>query len=389
MVTLSLSHSAPDLRGYEVVIKRQINKETNEWEDVSGTKDLRCRQDIEDEHPSHKEIRDIFFPVAQADIPECSTYAVVCRLKSSPTFTITSTGGLFSHPDYPGVTVTIPENAVAPESPFTLELKVQEVLNEECEKEGVFLGPILRIKCFGAAQFFRPVTIQLPVSLRHRLDFKPDPTTCSVRVLFLNCEEKKKEWVELTDLVKPAQFDGSFVRIQVQRFSGYTYLLDWRQENSSVERLGIISYMTRFLRKRRRPASFFAYFRPDIPNILRLICCHTHLTHAVIQDLENRDVIYADGSSKQDMIPGEDKAFVFVSGGICPFDDEDVDVYLRLLEDNLEFKTELRVRVVKDEDLAEVEFHNTLTPTGRTSLLCKIHLPIQNIPRAVSITTIG
>ena len=47
MVTLSLSHSAPDLRGYEVVIKRQINKETNEWEDVSGTKNLRCRQGIE------------------------------------------------------------------------------------------------------------------------------------------------------------------------------------------------------------------------------------------------------------------------------------------------------------------------------------------------------
>ena len=61
----------------------------------------------------------------------------------------------------------------------------------------------------------------------------------------------------------------------------------------------------------------------------------------------------------------------------------------RLLEDNLEFKTELRIRVVKDEDLAEVEFQNTLTPTGRTSLLCKFHLPIQNIPRAVSITTIG
>ena len=47
MVTLSLSHSAPELRGYEVVIKRQINKETNEWEDVSGTKNLRCRQGIE------------------------------------------------------------------------------------------------------------------------------------------------------------------------------------------------------------------------------------------------------------------------------------------------------------------------------------------------------
>ena len=80
--------------------------------------------DIEDERPSHKDIPDLLFPVAQADIHECSTYAVVCRLKSSPPYTITSTGGLFIHPDYPGVTVTIPENAVAPESPFTLKLKV-------------------------------------------------------------------------------------------------------------------------------------------------------------------------------------------------------------------------------------------------------------------------
>ena len=33
-------------------------------------------------------------------------------------------GGLFIHPDYSGLTVTIPQNAVVPESPFTLELKV-------------------------------------------------------------------------------------------------------------------------------------------------------------------------------------------------------------------------------------------------------------------------
>ena len=43
MVTLSLSHSAPNLRGYEVVIQRQINKKTNEWEDVRGTKNFSCR----------------------------------------------------------------------------------------------------------------------------------------------------------------------------------------------------------------------------------------------------------------------------------------------------------------------------------------------------------
>ena len=88
--------------------------------------------------------------------------------------------------------------------------------------------------------------------------------------------------------------------------------------------------MNRLISKPRRPASFFAYFRPGSPEILRLICCHTHLTKAVKQDLEKRDITYVDGSSMQDMIPGEDKAFVFVSGGICSFDDEGVnDIFLR------------------------------------------------------------
>ena len=98
-------------------------------------------------------------------------------------------------------------------------VQVQEVPNKEFEEEGVFLGPILRIKCFGLAQFLRPLTIQLPVSLRDQQDFKPDPIEYRVRVFFMNCEEEKKEWTELTDLVEPTQFDTKFVRIQVQRFS--------------------------------------------------------------------------------------------------------------------------------------------------------------------------
>ena len=80
--------------------------------------------EIEDDFPSHMEIPDLFFPLAQADITECSTYAVVCRLKASSAFTITSKGASLSHPDFPGVTVTIPENAVAPTLKFPVELKV-------------------------------------------------------------------------------------------------------------------------------------------------------------------------------------------------------------------------------------------------------------------------
>ena len=40
-VKLSLSHSATNLRGYELVIKQLTDKETNKWEDVDGTKNIR------------------------------------------------------------------------------------------------------------------------------------------------------------------------------------------------------------------------------------------------------------------------------------------------------------------------------------------------------------
>ena len=84
--------------------------------------------EIEDVYPSHIEIPSVYFPLAEADITECSTYAVVCRLKASPTYTITSKGGSFSHPDHPGVIVTIPENAVASNTKCPLELKVRFIL---------------------------------------------------------------------------------------------------------------------------------------------------------------------------------------------------------------------------------------------------------------------
>ena len=80
--------------------------------------------EIKKDHPFNVKIPNHFFLLVQVDITECSTYAVVCRLKASPTYTITSSGGSFSHPDFPGVTVTIPENAVAPTEKFPVELKV-------------------------------------------------------------------------------------------------------------------------------------------------------------------------------------------------------------------------------------------------------------------------
>ena len=80
--------------------------------------------DIEDEYPSAKDVPDFHFPIVQAEIPECSTYALVCRLKSSPPYNITSNGGSFNLPEYPDVCVTIPKKAVAPKAKIPLQLKV-------------------------------------------------------------------------------------------------------------------------------------------------------------------------------------------------------------------------------------------------------------------------
>ena len=80
--------------------------------------------DIVDDYPSPDDIPDFSFPVVQADITECSTYAVVCRLKLSPAYTITVKGGTFIHPDYPDVMIAVPQKAVANKTKLPLKLKV-------------------------------------------------------------------------------------------------------------------------------------------------------------------------------------------------------------------------------------------------------------------------
>ena len=385
-VRLSLSHSATGLKGYELVIKKLIDKETNNWEDVDGTRDIRCRQDVEDNHPSHMKIPDVFFPVAQADISECSTYTVVCRLKASPTYSITSGGGSFSHPDFPGVEVTIPDNSVAPDAKFPFELKVQEVPNAEFEKEGILLGPVLRIKCIEAVQFLKPATIQLPISVGEQQDFNLNPTTCHVRVLFLKSDDEKKEWIEITDdLVKPPTIDGKFVRFHVERFSAYAHSVERRKKKSRSNKQRIINHHNSRISVQPRLTVFFAYFRPDLLRILCLMCCPAHLKGKVLMELEKRGETHVCQNSKKDLTPGHDKASVSVSGGICPnIEKEMEEVYLRLLEHDPD-DAELEVRFLNNKEVARVEFYSIIN-AGSAPLLCRLHLktPTQGTERSDS-----
>ncbi|CAH3022856.1 unnamed protein product, partial [Porites evermanni] len=110
-------------------------------------------------------------------------------------------------------------NAVASETELSVKLKVQEVQNEEFERHDVFIGPILRIICSQKVTFSKPVTIQLPISLRHEQLEISDISECRVRVL---CQRSAGDWDEIhSDLRKPASFDGAFVWFQVENFFKY------------------------------------------------------------------------------------------------------------------------------------------------------------------------
>ena len=94
---------------------------------------------------------------------------------------------------------------------------MQEVPSEEFEGQGRFLGPVLRIIFNKFVEFLKPVTIQLPVSLRSDQEGTPDPSTCRGRVLFLNSDDQDNKSMEITDDLRSP--DGKSVTFQVERFS--------------------------------------------------------------------------------------------------------------------------------------------------------------------------
>ncbi|XP_015755586.1 PREDICTED: uncharacterized protein LOC107335136 isoform X1 [Acropora digitifera] len=375
-VKLVLSHSATDLEGYELVIKVLTDVEKNQWEEIPGCEDIRQVSDICD-YPCPSKVP-FSFPVVRAGITKCSTYAVVSRLRLSSTYTITVSGGTFAHPDYPEVTVTVPQKAVATETSLSLQLKVQEVPQDEFRGRHLFAGPILHVLCCSWATFLEPVTIQLPVSLGNKLVNIPDPPECRVRIFFLSSEREMKEWIEISDDQKePASYDGKFVKFKVESFSRYTFLLDWTIGGLNAVTSGIISYLSTIVWNQPLVANFFAYFEPteclQPRDILFLICCPAHLRENVKQEQEKKGIKPCDVTSRRSMIPGRDKAFVFVSGGASPVPEEKEDCYLSF-DGNVPHRAQLEVLVTDVEEFCKVEFRNTREKTENENFLSRLNL---------------
>ena len=100
----------------------------------------------------------------------------------------------------------------------------------------------------------------------------------------------------------------------------YTYILDQRKEYASDH--GVLGLLYSLIWNPPRLAVFFAYFRsfyrPCSQDILYLVCCPANLREQVLHELEGKGIIPSEENSAKNMIPGRDKAFVFVSGGISP-----------------------------------------------------------------------
>ena len=116
----------------------------------------------------------------------------------------------------------------------------------------------------------------------------------------------------------------------------YTFLLNWTIGGLNAVTSGIISYLSTIVWNQPLVANFFAYFEPtECPqphDILFLICCPAHLRENVKQEQEKEGIKPYDVTSRRNMIPGRDKAFVFVSGGASPLPEEKEDIcYLRLV----------------------------------------------------------
>ncbi|XP_022800759.1 uncharacterized protein LOC111338523 [Stylophora pistillata] len=120
-VVIALSHSAPKLEGYEVVIRELVSSDSSyEWKDLETTNIWQI-PDFKDDFAKLR------VPYSEAKVTTCGVFAVIYRLKSYIYSTRVSGNEEITHkiPEYPEVSVTIPAENVRDRSNLELILKVK------------------------------------------------------------------------------------------------------------------------------------------------------------------------------------------------------------------------------------------------------------------------
>lgn len=223
-VTVALSHSAAKLKGYEVVIGELVDSTKSEWKDLETT-NVWETSDVEGNLMSRLRV-----PFAEARVTRCSTYAVICRLKSHR-YSIEHTRSqkfICKIPEYPDLQVTIPAEIVT-ERNLHLTLKVQEIPEEWLEESGVLVGPVLHIRCSSAIQLLEPAEITLPMSLRADAKQYEGLSTRDM-VVSANADDGTTGWKDITkELPRPVELNDGVVTFQVTHFTRFCVSLKKRK----------------------------------------------------------------------------------------------------------------------------------------------------------------
>ncbi|XP_074621200.1 uncharacterized protein LOC141879796 isoform X5 [Acropora palmata] len=310
-VTLVIPHCASALKGYEVVVK--CLSSSDEWKDVE-TADWRTRSDIKEDWDLFGYAPDFSFPVAACKITQCSTFAVVCRLKSHR-HVVTSQESELVWPEIPLAKVTFPQNAVPQGESFEVIAQLQEVCQRPYRQKQILPGPILRITSSKEGDFLKPIAVQLPLSLSepHRKDI--DMSVARVRILFKESSSEKKEWIEITEKLETLpRFDGNVITFAVSHFSWYRTLVDWCHSIFPFYRVVESASVS-------SKSAFFAVYVPRSTCLhgdtkLRVYCIPTSKRCEMIDCEEKQgNILIGDGSSIITMCSNEE-AYVFLSEGI-------------------------------------------------------------------------
>ena len=125
---------------------------------------------------------------------------------------------------------------------------------------------------------------------------------------------------------------GAKFAVYIQFFNfyyRYSCLIDWCAESVSYK--GVIGYLSSLIWKQLQLAWFFAYFppeeRPDSQDILFLICCPSQLREKVLAEIKDRANVPTPSDSSIEMIPGRDKAYVSLTGGIRAIEEDDMEEF--------------------------------------------------------------
>ncbi|XP_022809156.1 uncharacterized protein LOC111346126 isoform X2 [Stylophora pistillata] len=308
-ITVSLMHSASDLKGYEVVIKQLMDPNGDEW------KDLETRYLMDMPEAGKPEISDWpQFVEASCLFAQCSTFAAIWRLKTFSFSRHTSVAHQLTCvvPDFPDVRVEVPLTSLPVDQDFTFTLKVQEFPSSEVE-EGILVGPVLHISSSHSIEHFEPVTIKIPLTLREsKHDFSKFSNEV-VRLLYLDPEEKPKSWTDITDELEGQVFlkDG-IVEFKVKHFSRFWLVCKLKNLVSQLEDFTRRSFPTPMPQR----VHFLACLRETLCHAKYelLLYCFLNIRRAdVVQEISRYETPFiGEGKSKEPLCKG-DKIVVSLS----------------------------------------------------------------------------